>query len=105
MNRLLKKHVNHTKSTLPEFVKHIYNFISEQSNNKERAHLQMGDWRALPDDPLPPTPTLSVCSDAIHESLTMDKSIIDAIWTKVAQLVHSTDGSILPIPGALVTKS
>ena len=36
INKLLKKHVHHQKSGLPQFVRHLYKFIQEQSNNKKR---------------------------------------------------------------------
>ena len=45
INKLLKKHVHHQKSSLPQFVRHLYKFIQEQSNNKKKANLRTGDWR------------------------------------------------------------
>ena len=98
INKLLKKHVHHQKSSLPQFVRHLYKFIQEQSNNKKKANLQTGDWRMQDPTRVEDGPHLSFSYDAILQVCTIDKGILDAIWVKAAQLVHS-EGFVTPIPG------
>ena len=91
MNRLLKKHVEHRKNSLPQFVRHLHKFTEEQSNNKKKADLQTGDWRGIQDSStrLTDEPHLSCTNDTVLQLSTIDKGIVDAIWAKAAQLVHS----------------
>ena len=98
INKLLKKHVDHKKSSLPQFVRHLYKFIQEQHNNKEKADLHTGDWHLQDSTRVEVDSHLSIPYDAILKVCTIDKCILDAIWAKAAQLVHS-EGFITPIPG------
>ena len=43
-------------------------------------------------------PHLSFSYDTILQVCTIDKGILDAIWVRAAQLVHS-EGFVTPIPG------
>ena len=44
INKLLKKHVQHQKSSLPEFVRQLYHFIQDQGTNMKKACVHVGDW-------------------------------------------------------------
>ena len=102
MNRLLKSHVGHRKSSLPQFVRYLHSFVTEQFNNIKKANMSVGDWRQKGDDLA--TPQLS-CSyrDILDSMPKVDEGILDAIWTKAAELVHS-EGYITPIPGQPLSK-
>ena len=41
MNRLLKSHVGHQRSSLPQFVRYLHNFIIEQFNNIKKANMSV----------------------------------------------------------------
>lgn len=71
----------------------MFKFVQEQMNNKEKADLHTDDWHLQDSTRIQDIHHLSVSYDVILQVRTIDKSILEAIWAKVAQLVHS-DGFI-----------
>ena len=97
INKLIKQRFHNQKSLLPVFVKHLHTLIEEQSNSMKEAMKQTGDWH-LRDQCGTEVCHLSCPSDPLLQFCTLDKGILDSIWEKAAQLVHSK-GFITPIPG------
>ena len=100
VNKLIKQHVYNQKSLLPGFLKHLHTLFEEQSNSMKKATKQTGDW-CLRVQWGTEVCHLSYPSDPLLQFCTLDKGILDSIWKKVAQLVHSK-GFIMPIPGDFV---
>ena len=97
MNKLLKAHVEHQKSTLPHFVKQLHVFVNDLLDSIKKANASTGDWRQC-GETNSITPSLSCSSTEILNFFQIDASILDSIWSKAAELVHK-EGFITKIPG------
>ena len=127
INKLLKKHVQHQKSSLPEFVRQLYRFIQDQDTNMKKACVRVGDWHvddsvacvtsdsfnvmscheresslsaSIQDAQQDHTQAsqLSCSYDSIVDLSGIDRSILESMWKKAAEIVHS-EGYITTIPG------
>ena len=97
MNKLLKAHVEHQKSTLPQFVKQLHIFVNDHFDSIKKANASTGDWRHC-EETRSITPSLSCSSTEISKFFEIDGSILKSIWSKASELVHK-DGFITKIPG------
>ena len=97
LNKLLKAHVENHKSSLPHFVKQLHVFANDLLNSIKKANASSGDWRRR-EESSTVTTSLSCPSTEILKFSEIDKSIVDAIWYKAAELVHA-EGYITKIPG------
>ena len=97
MNKLLKMHVKHQKSRLPEFVQKLLDFVNLQFADKKKADVSIGDWRKQQSTV---QPQLSMSFEAVSQSLKIeiDPTILEALLSKAAELIH-TEGQITRIPG------
>lgn len=97
MNKLLKVHVQHQKSALPNFVKQLHVFVNDLLNNIKKANTNAEDWRQHDTTCNIVLLSLSCPSTTISAFFEIDDSILNSIWTRATELVNK--GFITKIQG------